>query len=82
MLGSICLIISFIPKGSIVAISTVGVKEHDTSIEVWTEGMKEMIKQIEPSTILVYGGDLEFDYGDIKTVSFENKVTEKWSKGD
>ena len=71
-----------IPKGSIVAVSTVGVKEHDTSIEVWTEGMKEMIKQIEPSTILVYGGDIGFDYGDIKTVSFENKVTEKWSKGD
>ena len=38
-----------------------------------------MIKQIEPETIIVYGGKLDFDYGKIKVVYFENKVTEKWS---
>ena len=46
-----------------------------------------MIKQIEPSAILIYGGQLEYDFGNIKTVYFENKVTENWKvveekKGD
>ena len=36
-----------------------------------------MIKQIEPSTILVYGGELEYDYGDIPVKYYKNKVTER-----
>lgn len=67
-----------IPKGSIVSVSTIGVKEKKTALEIWHEGMTEMIKRIEPSAILVYGGKLDFDYKDIKTVYFENKVTENW----
>ena len=68
-----------IPKGSVVAVSTIGVKEHEEALQVWKDGMEEMIKQIEPETIIVYGGKLDFDYGKIKVVYFENKVTEKWS---
>jgi hypothetical protein len=71
-----------IPKGSVVSVSTVGVKEKKDALKVWHEGMTEMIKRIEPSTIIVYGGKIDFDYGDIKTVYFENKVTENWKKGD
>ncbi len=67
-----------IPKGSIVSVSTIGVKEKKTALEIWHEGMTEMIKRIEPSAILVYGGKLDFDYKDIKTIYFENKVTENW----
>ena len=37
-----------------------------------------MIEQIEPSTILVYGGELEFDYGDINVIYFDNKVLKNW----
>jgi len=68
-----------IPKGSVVAVSTIGVKENKEALQVWKDGMEEMIKQIEPETIIVYGGKLDFDYGKIKVVYFENKVTEKWS---
>ena len=39
-----------------------------------------MIEQIEPSTILVYGGELEFDYGDINVIYFDNKVLKNWSE--
>lgn len=69
-----------IPKGSIVSVSTIGVKDSDEAFEIWTDGMREMIKQIKPSAILVYGGEVEFDYKGIKTVYYENHVTENWKR--
>ena len=67
-----------IPKGSIVSVSTVGVKRDFTATQIWKDGMQEMIRRIEPSTILVYGGELEFDYGGIDVRYYENQVTENW----
>ena len=67
-----------IPKGSIVSVSTIGVKQDSDALEVWKDGMREMIQAIEPTTILVYGGKLDFDYGDIEVIYFDNKVTESW----
>ena len=69
-----------IPQGSVVSVSTIGVKEHDDALEIWRDGMTEMIKRIQPSTILVYGGRLDFDYGKIKVKYYENKVIENWKK--
>ena len=71
-----------IPKGSIVSISTIGVKENKNALKIWYEGVDEMIKQIEPSAILVYGGKLDYDFKDIKVYYYENKVTENWGKSD
>lgn len=70
-----------IPKGSVVSISTIGVKRDQDALNVWRDGVTEMIKQIEPSAILVYGGKLDYDYGDIKTVYFNNHVTDDWKGG-
>ena len=67
-----------IPKGSIVSISTIGVKRDEEALQIWKDGVREMIKQIEPSCILVYGGEIEYDYGNIKIIYFNNKVTERW----
>ena len=39
--------------------------------------MDAMINEIQPNTILVYGGELDYDYGDIEVIYFENKVTER-----
>ena len=66
-----------IPKGSIVSISTIGVKRSKEATQVWKDGVDEMIKRIQPSAILVYGGKIDYDYGDIKVIYYENKVTEK-----
>lgn len=66
-----------IPKGSIVSISTIGVKRSKEAMQVWKDGVDELIKRIEPSTILVYGGKLDYDYRDIEVIYFENKVTER-----
>ena len=71
-----------IPKGSIVAVSTIGVKRAEESFKVWKDGMNEMIKRIEPSHIIVYGGKVEFDYPeDIEIKYFENEVTERMKNG-
>lgn len=67
-----------IPKGSVVAVSTIGVKQDSEALEIWEAGMQAMIEQIEPSTILVYGGELEFDYGDIQVIYYDNKVLKNW----
>lgn len=67
-----------IPKGSIVSISTIGVKRDPDALKIWRDGVAAMIDQIAPSAILVYGGKLDFDYGGIPVHYFENKVTENW----
>ena len=66
-----------IEKGSVVSVSTIGVKRDEKAFEIWKNGMKAMIQEIQPSVILVYGGKLDFDYGDIKVIYYENKVTER-----
>ncbi len=67
-----------IPKGSVVSISTIGVKRDKEALKIWTEGVDAMIKEIQPQTIIVYGGQLEYDYGNINVIYFDNKVTENW----
>lgn len=67
-----------IPEGSVVSVSTIGVKENKQALQIWRDGMTEMMKQINPSAVIVYGGKLDFDFGEAKTVYFENKVTENW----
>lgn len=67
-----------IPKGSIVAVSTIGVKEKEAAFKIWTDGMNEMIKVIQPKMILVYGGKLDFDYKGIPVKYYDNKVLESW----
>ena len=66
-----------IPKGSIVSISTIGVKRDDKAMQIWKDGMDAMIKEIEPSTILVYGGQLDYDYGNIDVRYYESKQLER-----
>ena len=66
-----------IEKGSVVAISTIGVKTNGTAMRVWRDGMEEMMKRLQPSAILVYGGKIPFDYGDTMVYYYDNKVTER-----
>lgn len=69
-----------IPKGSIVSVSTIGVKRNKEAFQIWKDGMDAMINEIQPSTILVYGGELDYDYGNIEVIYFENKVTERMTQ--
>lgn len=69
-----------IEKGSIVAVETNGVKEKEETLNRWKAGMTELIKRIEPSTILIYGGKVDFDYGDINVVYYDNQVLKEWKE--
>lgn len=68
-----------IEKGSIIAVETTGTKSNDL-IGRWYAGMDECIKQIEPSTVLVYGGDNGYDFKDINAIYFDNQVLKKWKE--
>lgn len=69
-----------IEKGSVVAVETNGVKEKEEATNRWKAGMAELIRRIEPSTILVYGGKIDFDYGDIEVVYYDNQVLKDWKQ--
>ncbi len=69
-----------IPQGSIVSISTIGVKKNKEALKIWKQGVDELIKRIKPSTILIYGGKLDYDYGDIEVIYYENEVTERMKR--
>ena len=70
-----------IPKGSIVAISTLGVKNNPKALGIWQAGKKELINQVEPSVILIYGGKVETDESKAKILWYENQ-TIKRMKGE
>lgn len=66
-----------IPQGSVVSISTIGVKRNTEAFEIWKRGVDELIKRIKPSTILIYGGEVDYDYGQINIKYYSNDVTER-----
>ena len=47
-----------IPKHSTVAVGTVGVLNHKESQNLFMKGFEEMLQQLEPSEILIYGNVL------------------------
>lgn len=69
-----------IPKHSIVSVSTIGVKDSEEAFQMWADGMDAMIEKIAPKAILVYGGKVDYDYGKIKVVYFENANTQRLSE--
>lgn len=66
-----------IERGSIVSVSTIGVKRSKKALEIWKSGMNAMIERINPSAICVYGGHIEFDYHHIPVTYYENKVIQR-----
>lgn len=66
-----------LPKRATLSISTIGVKREDENFSLWKNGVDEMIKRLEPKTLIVYGGKVDYDYGNIKVVYVNNKTTER-----
>ena len=69
-----------IEKGGAVAVSTIGVKNDKDCKKLFFNGMKECIKRLEPDIVINYGGDIGFDYKDIKTIYFDRNASFKKQK--
>ena len=70
-----------IPTRSTVAVSTVGVKGDDSALAVWRDGMAEAMRRLKPERVLLYGGAVDFDFGDTEAVEYANGVTERMGHG-
>ena len=68
-----------LPEEATLSVSTIGVKLDPEAMQIWKEGMDEMIARLRPKRILVYGGEVEYDYGDIEVVYYQNSTTERMS---
>lgn len=69
-----------LPKNATLSISTIGVKNSKESMKVWKKGVDEMVKRLTPKKILVYGGKVDYDFGNIKVIYYDNHVTENMKK--
>ena len=70
-----------VPRRSTVAVSTVGVKGDEAAIRAWRDGMAEAMRVLRPRRVLLYGGDIGFDFGDAEVVGYANGVTERMADG-
>ena len=64
---------SGLPKHSVVTVSTIGVKREEEASQLWFDGMAAAMKALQPSAVLVYGGDIGFNFGKTKVVYFDSK---------
>lgn len=60
-----------VPRRSTVAVSTVGVKGDEGALAVWREGMAEAMSRLEPARVLLYGGDIGFDFGGCEVFEYK-----------
>lgn len=64
-------------EGGTVSVSTIGVKRDQEATKIWFEGMNEAIARLKPNAVLVYGGDIGYDFGNTKAVYYINNQTER-----
>lgn len=65
---------------SIVAISTVGVKQDPFAIEVWKDGVTAMIEKIHPYAILIYSERIKFDFKGVPVFWYDNETIKRLRK--
>lgn len=65
-----------LPRHSTVAVSTVGVMRSKETRGLWSAGMTEALKQVQPARILLYGEKPEFDFpDDIELITYKSFST-------
>ena len=63
-----------VETGGTVAVSTVGSKRNSCTIDLWKRGMTALIRGIAPTTILIYGEPIDFNFGIINVRYFNNNI--------
>lgn len=46
-------------------------KGDEGALAVWREGMAEAMSRLEPARVLLYGGDIGFDFGGCEVVEYK-----------
>lgn len=69
-----------IEPGGVVSVSTIGVKQQPDAKKIWTAGMDEAMRQLKPKAVVVYGGDIGYDFGKAKVVYISNHNAERIGK--
>lgn len=65
-----------IKPGGTVAVSTIGIVKNKVAKEIWSKGMEEAIKKINPQNILIYGTIPDFDFGKINIKHYDSRKFE------
>ena len=60
-----------IEGGGTVAVSTVGVMKDKEAKKIWRAGMEKALERIHPKTVVCYGAKIDFDFGNIDTVTIK-----------
>ena len=71
-----------IEPGGTVSVSTIGVKRDDEATKIWFDGMDEAMMVLRPKNIIVYGGDIGYDFGKTNVVYINNHNAERFGKND
>ncbi len=72
-----------LPKHTTVAVSTVGVIKDKEAHEIWNKGFSEMLKRVKPAKILLYGGDIDYDFPkNLEIVRYQSNMRERFKKLD
>lgn len=66
-----------LPHDATLSVSTIGIKKDPEAMNIWRMGMDEMIERLTPKRLLIYGGKVDYDYGDIKVKYYENATVER-----
>lgn len=68
---------SGVPSGTMVAVSTLGAAKSQLSRKMWTCGMEEAVRRLCPTTVLLYGSPIDFDFGNINVIHYENETIKR-----
>ena len=66
-----------IASGGTVAVSTLGAARNKLTKQLWAIGMREAITRLHPKRVLLYGTPIDFNFGDIEVVRYNNEVLER-----
>ncbi|MEY8370139.1 DUF4417 domain-containing protein [Aerococcaceae bacterium 50-4] len=66
-----------IPRHSTISVSTVGIVRDELAKTIWLDGMDYIMEYIQPSAIILYGNEIDYDFGKTKVYRFGNTNQER-----
>lgn len=66
-----------LPSASTLAVSTIGTLQNNHCRRLWLQGINQMIKRLQPSTILLYGSKIDFNNKNIPIHYYNNTIIER-----